>query len=970
MNHSKSVRRAARAGLLFGVAGLAVLSGQSSQSFAQAQQDAAETRLDEIVVTGSRIARPALDNNVPTVVVSEEELKVQGFENLADMFTSLPNVSPSYGTSRTQSTFSGAATSGLNTVNLRNLEENRSLVLINGRRVPSGDVNDSAVDLNTIPTANIERIEMLTGGASAIYGADAVAGVINIITKKDFNGAQINLSYGESTKGDNKNPSGSAMIGGSNDKGYFLFTAQYDYQGKVSCADREICSEDFAWFPPAAPTRGPAAYSAVAPQGRFFVDGGNGLAAASFTSRNGSFTDGTGALIPFVVATDGYNRNPRRTLAIPTTRKMFAFEGEYIYNDYVQAFFEMNYGSSETNAPLEGHPFQSTPSDLIGGVVEPTIPVDNPFIPAALRARMVAAGDTALTWSQRFDAFGLRGATNERQTTRFVGGLKGEFDSPTGVGDNWNWELSYTYGRTTLDSVTPGLVSRQAVFSGLRVEPNPAAPGTFRCVDPVARSQGCVPINPFAPYTQAMIDYLSVKAGQRGAHQLDNVVGYVTGSLFDLPAGPVGIVIGGEYRTTSGFLDYDDPINRGVVTGNQVGDTNFIKIKTTEAFGELIVPILSDQPFAKSLTAEGAIRFSDTKNIDKYETWKFGGEWAPIEDIRLRAMRARAVRAPVAGDLSGTFETAGVVNDPCTASRRNANPTRAANCAAAGVPANYAPPLAVEQQVRGFVGANPNLKPEVGDTLTFGAVLTPSFVDNLTITIDRFQIDLDGAVNQVGRQLKANACYDRGAFCADVIRGANPAVPGANYVLVAVNDQVSNVAEYDINGVDLDVSYAFDLADLGGASTDYGSLNLRLAMTFYTNADYLPVVGETPFDLLGFAGGSTSDQGWVKRTGSLGINYAYEQFGLNWTTRYISKAGMSPFAAATFPKIGDAWYHSVQLRYDVNEKTSVNLGVSNLFNRKPPFFATGTSGTQALDTVPGLYDIFGRQIYAGITANF
>jgi iron complex outermembrane recepter protein len=963
VKHTTTFGRAFRTALLSSAV-LAV----AMPAMAQQQTAAAEDKLEEIVVTGSRIARSAVENNVPTIVLSEDLLKNQGFENLADVFTALPNIAPSFGAARTQSTFSGAATSGLNTVNLRNLGNTRSLVLVNGRRVPSGDVNDSPVDLNTLPSANVERIELITGGAAAVYGADAVTGVINIITKKNFNGAQLNLSYGESSKGDNTNPSGSAMIGGSNENGYFLLTAQYDKQGKVSCADREICSQDFAWFPPAAPVRGAAALSAVAPQGRFFVDGGNGVAAGSFTQRNGSFTDSTGALIPFVVATDGYNRNPRRTLAIPTTRKMFAAEGDYKISDYVTAYTEFNFGVSKTVAPFEGHPFQSTPSDLIGGVVEASIPLDNPFIPAALRARMVAAGDTALTWSQRFDSFGLRGATNERQTTRFVGGLKGEFDSPTIAGDNWSWDLSYLYGRTTLDSLTNGLVSRQSVFSGLRVEPNPAAPGQFRCVDPSARSQGCVPINPFAPYTQAMIDYLTVDAGQRGAHQIDNVVGYVSGDLFELPAGPVGIVIGGEYRATSGFLDYDDPINRGTVTGNQVGDTEYIKIKHNEVFAETIVPVLKDVQFAKSLTLEGAIRYSDTKKIDKYETWKYGGEWAPVEDIRFRAMSARAVRAPAAGDLSGTFETAGVVNDPCTASRRNANPTRAANCLAAGVPANYAPPLAVEQQVRGFVGANPNLKPEVADTITFGAVLTPTFVENLTITVDRFHIDLEDAVSTVGRQLKANACYDNGLFCSDIVRGANPAVPGANYVLTAVNDQSANVAEYEIGGVDLDVAYSFDVNRLTGSASELGNLRLTAAMTFYTKADEVPVIGQPTIDLLGFAGGSTSDQGWIKKTGSFGINYTYDWLSFNWTTRYIGSAGMSPFTVA--PKVGDSFYHNAQARFTLMDDHTVYVGMSNIFNNKPPFFATGTSGTQALDTIPGYYDVFGTQFYAGLTLNF
>jgi len=968
MSFRQNWRRTFRASLIGSASAALVLAMPiTGVSVAQAAEEAA--KLEEIVVTGSRIRRTDVTANTPVLVLSTEQMAAQGTQNLADLLSKQPQFAASFGTARTQSTFSGAASSGLNLANLRNLGGIRTVVLINGRRVPAGTATSTSVDFNTLPSANIQSVEVLTGGASAIYGADAVSGVINIITKQDFEGIEVGAGYGMAfKKKDNINPNGYVMMGSSlGDRAHFTLTAQYDYQGLVSCADRELCAEDFAWFPPAAPTRGPLAYSAVAPQGRFFIDAGRGLAATSVTSRGGSFTDAAGNLIPFVTSIDGYNRNPRRTLAIPTERSMVAFDANYKILDNVKAFVEFNYGRSETTAPFEGHPFQSN-TDLVGGVVEPTIPVDNPFIPAAIRNRMIAAGDAALTWSQRFDSLGLRGATNKRSTWRVVGGLSGTFDTLGGIGKNWAWEASYVRGRTELNSITDGLVGRDRLFNGLRVELVPGTTNQYRCVDPVARAQGCVPVNPFAPFSQDMVNYLTVRAGQDGTHTLEDAQAWLSGSLFDLPAGPVQVATGVEWREISGFLDYADAINRGLTTGNQIGDVSKAIVSTKEGYIETVVPVVKDVPFIQALNLEGAVRYSET-NGKNYTTWKAGGDWAPLNSIRFRVMRSKSVRAPVPGDLSGVGETAGVVNDPCTAARRNANPARAAACLAAGVPANYTPPLAVEQSVRGFVGGNPNVKNEESKSWVYGAVITPDFLPGFSATVDRFQILLEGAISTVGRQLKANLCYDNGQFCNDLTRGTDPQVPGATWVLKTVNDQLLNVGGYDIRGVDLAMRYQFKLADVLNSASDLGDLQLTANMTFYDKALYTPLPGQAPIDLLGYAGGSTSDQGYIKRTGIFGVDYAYENWTFGWSTKYIGKAGMSPFAP-TFPTVPAYWYHNANLGWSPTDYMTLRVGILNIFDKKPPFFATGTAGTQALDTIPAYYDVFGRSGYVSVKFKF
>ena len=938
------------------LASLALLSGVAAPLVVQAQE------AQRVEVTGSRLQRTNLISPTPVLSLDASSFGNLGLENFADLATQLPSFAPSFGASRTQSTFSGVAESGLNSANLRNLGNTRSLVLINGRRVPGGTSTSALVDFNSIPTANIERVEVITGGASAIYGADAVAGVVNIITKRNFNGVEVGLGYGATEEGDNTNPSGHVMYGTKfGGAGRALLTLQFDKQGRVSCADRYICAEDFFWGSPETQLRGPAAYSGVGLGGRFFV--GN----TSYTRRNGSFTDANGALIPFAVATDGYNRNADRDIAIPTKRVLGAADVEYDFGGGVKGFGELNWAQTTVKSEFEGHPFQSQQPGSLFGTLQATIPITNPFIPAPLLAAAQAGGVTNMTWWQRFnDAGGPRGADSERTTTRAVVGLKGNLGSLAGIGRDWRWEVSHTWGRTEVELNTEGLVNTSNLYHGLRVEADPANPGGYRCIDATARAAGCVAINPFAPYTPEMQAALRIGSKAQGHSVLNDTVAYLSGTAFELPAGSVRTVLGAEIRSFSGFLDYDDVVNNALATGNQISDTDLAKTTTKEVFAELLVPLLADQPFAKSLNLEAAYRHSETKSKN-YNTWKLGGDWEPVTGLRLRAMQARSVRAPNPDDLSGVGQTAGVINDPCTAARRNASAIRAANCDADGVPADYAPPVVVEQSVSGLTGGNPNLSPEKGTTLTFGLVWQPSFAKGFSLSVDRFDIEIDGAITTLSRSIAVNKCYDtvNRQFCDVITRGTNPVLPGATWVLTSVNEQLANIASYRIKGVDIDMRYAFKLPRA------MGDMDVSLLGTLYDKATLTPLEGETPINLLGQAGGSTSDQGWVRFTANANFGWKYKNLSANWNMRHIGHADMDESAAADgFPKIGSHTYHNVRVGYQVNKDIEVYGGITNLFNKQPPFFGSGRSGTQALDTVPGYYDVFGRSFFAGVRAKF
>jgi len=948
---------------------ISAIIGYTGTAFAQEADEESEAMLEEVIVTGSRISRNTnLDATVPTVVLTAQELTKGGMENLADVFTQMPQFAPSFGASRTQSTFSGVASSGLNLANLRNLGSVRTLTLLNGRRMPGGTSTSTAVDFNTIPSANIDRIELQTGGAAAVYGADAMAGVVNIITKKDFEGTEVGGSYGKTKHNDNENPNAYLMFGGFfGDGGHALFTVQYDKQGLVSCANRDFCSDDFFWGDPDNPIFGPNARSGVPLGGRFFIPG-----AGSVVTRNGSITDADGNLMPFVTSIDGYNRNAQRYLAIPTEREMAAMEIDYPVNDRISVFGEFNYGKAEINSDFEAHPYQSNrPGSTYGGGpgipgLAANIPLDNPFLPPELRDAVLAADPEAvdIVWWQRFAMMANRGASSTRDTVRAVFGFRGDLDSIGGFGSNWNWEAYYVWGQTRVDLGTEGLVSTGGLYNGLRVEPNPDRPGEYMCSDPAARATGCIPINPFG-YTQEMVDALNLNSVSEGTSTLDNALAYIAGDAFDLPAGPLQTVFGVEYRRNTGYLNYDTIINDGLATGNQISDVEKSTITTKEIFVEALVPILTGRTFAKRLDFEGASRYTDADQLGHYSTWKVGLNWAPIETLRFRAMAARAVRAPVPGELSGIGQTFGVVRDPCTQSRRNDNPTRAANCAAAGVPEDYNPGQIIEQSVAGLSGANPDLLPEEGKTYTYGFVWTPEFA-NLSVTLDRFDMQMEGIIDTVTRQSAVEFCYDAGLYCDTVTRGTNVLIPGATYVLNSVNQQLQNVAKYTVKGWDLTANYGFEMGSAG-------DLGLALNMVFYDNADKIPLPGEAELDLLGQAGGDTSDQGWIKTTGNFDITWNLNAWHANWNMRYVGPADMAPGTTEEgYPRMKSKLYNGFRFGWYFGEESDSELyaGMNNIFDVKPQLMCSGCSGTQALDIVPGYYDPFGRSWYIGFKYHF
>jgi len=954
--------------LRYGVSALAVASLLPfSISSVSAADDAAaeETTFEEVVVTGSRIKRGNLTTPTPVTVLNAEQLQITGAANVAEILRELPSVGVA-GLNTTNSNFltSGA---GINTVNLRNLGDDRTLTLVNGRRFVAGVSGTSQVDLNMIPAALIERMEVVTGGASAVYGSEALAGVVNFIMKDDFEGVELDGQYGISDKGDMDEVTLSATVGGNfaDDRGNAVVHFAYNKEDGLFSRERGI--NDTFYSRAGEGTLFDPANSSYPPQGRFLgadwtYDTNNNL--VDLTGRDGGPTwDG---------ATYGFNRSAFRRIAVPTKRMLFTAMGHYDVNDYITAYVEGSYGQTDTRSNIEPFPFAS--SDIYLGDVD-GMPLDNPFIPQAILdhiAELNADGDdiTALDFKRRLFEFGPRTSQANRNTFRVVLGFKGD------LSDEWSYDMSYTYGRTVDAQNSDGAINTANFRAALDVEADPENPGGYRCKDEQFRAEGCVPINVFGfdSISDEAVQWVAAAKNRRATIQQQVLFAGVSNSnIFTLPGGDVGFSAGIEHRLEESETLNDALTQAGQNASNRIPNT-IGEYDVTEVFAEVSIPIISDVEFAKHIGIEGAFRYADYNTIGGVNSWKIGGEWAVNDDIRFRAVYARATRAPNIGELfsgqSQTFPTG--ITDPCqditATAAPNADAAQAANCRAIpGVATAIANDgvFAVDQldyqTIDGLNGGNPDLFEETANTFTVGGVFTPSFFEGFSLSVDYYDIKIDDAIQAVGRQTSVNECLksadpSTSPFCNNVIRGADGKIDRINAFQLNLATKVNR-------GIDVASNYSMDMMDTFGIE---GSLDLGINYTLILRA------GETPFEGSDFEDflGELPD---IKHKGRFSMTYNSDSLTLGYNMTYYGAVrddldggdySLNDISAVT--------YHDLQARYRIGEDGQYEIygGVNNVFNKKPPFLPSGTqSGNTGLGT-NSLYDPVGRYYYIGAKTKF
>jgi iron complex outermembrane recepter protein len=953
----------------------------SGTAWAQDSQAEPETTAEEeaaaedeaIVVTGSRIARPELNVANPIVAVTAEDIEKTGQVNVTDVLIRNPALTASRGSSLSGGADANFGEIGGNFLDLRNLGENRTLVLVNGRRHVAGIPNSAAVDINSIPQDLIEKIDVLTGGASAIYGADGVSGVVNFVMKKNFDGLTARAQTGLSSKGDAASHLISIVAGKNfaDDRGNIALGYEYNNQDRLSSFDRAFSGDplkNFGLFrnlddfpdDPNVPDRilyNNLTWADSAPDGAVDLDldgipdfTGSGLpydrglvlVSAAGRAVGGSNTPTAGYFGDLQPKTQRHAANMLASFEVSPAVRLFA-EGKYV----------------QAKAFSVGQPSFDFFTFLAP---------DNAYLINRFGAGAAPGG--ALLSRDNFD-LGIRGERVKRETWRGVIGADGA------LSDNARYEISYVYGQTkarntqtsnliadryfaaldaVFDPATGQIVCRSTIDGGAIIDPNNfgQAPSTFTA----GAGSSCRPLNLLGSgvASQEALDFVLADNVNRSKIQQHVVSGSISGdfgALFSLPGGPIGFAIGAEYRKEKSNDVPDQLIQDGAFRDFAAVAPSSGKFDVKEAFAELNVPILADMPFAKLLSVSAAIRVSDYSTVGTTTTWKFDGIYAPIEDIRFRGSYSQAVRAPNIGELfqpqSGTFA---FVTDPCDVTRLNdGTATRAANCATilAGLgltPAQiaaFSPSTDAQATTsrRGLTGGNPDLIEETAKTWTAGVVLRPSFIPGLTATFDWYDITIRDAVNTPTATELAELCVDQpttdNRFCQNIFRA-----PGTGFVLGDGNDPLQrigfivgpeNVARFKTSGADFSLRYAFSPGE------KLGNFAFNLTGGYLDSITFVPSIGaETDDDIL-----EAYNPRW---RGSASIDWKIDQFSLNYGVTYFSKTRrFTTEQLAANPDLSDPkffffkerWEHDIRAAFELDNGFEFYGGVNNLLDSKPDF---------------------------------
>lgn len=994
----------------------------SAISALQAAPAAAQTGgdLSEIVVTGSRIARPNLEAPTAVTVIDSRVIEGMGAINTGDVIRMLPAAGVS-GITPTNSGFNTAG-NGATTVDLRNLGEDRTLVLVNGRRYVGGVVGTQIVDFNTIPTELIDRIDVVTGGASATYGSDALAGVVNIITKQ-IDGLVMEAQYGRSERDDDERIRLSVAGGRkfADDRGSITAALSYRQVGAIYARDRadqgldQDALDDYDGDPAnydliRSQTTG--LFSSFTPIGTIEIPRtGAGSLLRVVTS--------SGAVVPYNAADFGFNRQGSRLLQVPLKQYNFSTYASYEFNKSARLFTEINYVTSKLKSTIEPTPLGS--DQVFGalafcdmGVCQSGVPILSPLVPEALRAAArganpgVADNNLVVGFRRRLNEVGNRGNEIDRDTYRIVAGIDGA------IGEKHSYELSINYGRTDDEQRSNGDIDAVKFAQGLDVI---VQNGQMVCRDAAARAAGCVPINVFGAgnISAAAADYVRVPSSRDAFVEELVVSGFVRGDLFTLPAGAVGYAVGAEYRRERS-QDVPDLLTQlGQTSGNATPPTQG-QFNVKEAFAELRVPLLADMPFVESLDLNLAGRVSDYSTVGSTVAYAGSIEYRPVSWLKLRGQYSRAVRAPNVAEL---FQPAQQdfpsVTDPCAGVTRvngqaaffntRVNVLIPAAVLASGVNAStignatatsclsdpavaarvardggFALTQPEQQGVTGFDGGNINLKAEKSDSYNIGFLINPKglgFLDNLSISADYYMIKIKRRIGVISEDRLLAGCYAGGfntanSFCAPIGRFQNGPQVGALNFVNQVND---NFGTGDARGWDVQVSYRQDLNDLtmldGLYSGDRGQLTLSLVYGYVEKLESKPFQGAMPADFIYIAGtvGAPTNE-W-----QLNAAYKIGPVQLVWNTLFTGDVVITKDVADFYYNVplSSKVFHNAQVRWDVTEKASAYFGIDNITDTYQ--FVGGTNGlipgqTTGWTTFPDAYDAIGRRFYGGLRLKF
>lgn len=955
-----------------------------------AQTQPAATQVDEVVVTGSRIPQANLVTTSPVSQVTAEDVDVAGVTRIEDLVNQMPQAFAAQ-----NSTVSNGA-SGTATVSLRNLGSDRTLVLIDGRRMGYGSPADSAADLNQIPGQLVERVEVLTGGASAVYGSDAVAGVVNFIMQKNFEGISLDVQVGTFQHNNDYDgpgnmraviaargatnptqfqlPDDNVTDGLSRDVNLVMGINSPDGRGNVTAYAGYRHNE--------AVLQGERDYSSCAIGSATAAGGTEFTCGGSSTAYPGRFTDfatfdysidqTTGNFIPWS-GDYQYNYGPLNYFQRPDERYTYGAFGHYQINDKAEAYAQVMAADYSTVAQIapSGDFFSTS-----------TINCGNPLLSAQQSAAIgCSAGDIAadtvtdMYIGRRNVEGGGRQDDLNLNSFRTVIGVRGE------INPAWTYDVAGQYSKVRLSRIYRNEFSTVRLNRALDVVD---VAGTPTCRSVVNGSDPtCVPYDIFSigGVTPAALAYVQIPLLDSGTVTQQVVTASFTGDLgtygFQSPMADNGVRVafGAEYRRDSVNRTPDVSFQTGDGAG-QGGPTNPLSgsVSVKELFMEADVPLVNNAPGVYDLGLDLAYRYSDYDTGIQTDTYKIGLGYSPIESLKLRGSFSRAVRAPNVIELFSVqgFNLFDMDFDPC-----GATPTATlAQCLATGVTAAQYGTGALDSpagQYNYLGGGNPNLEPEEADTFTIGFVARPDFLPRFDISVDYFDIAITNLISSIGAQNSVNACYDQNlaAACARLNRNANGQLwVGTGYV----EDIGANVGGLSTAGVDVNANYRIDLADMGVGTGNYGSLAFNFTGTYLEELVVDPgAEGGTPYDCKGSYGNEcgTPNPEWRHR-----FRVAWDapmDISVSGTWRYFSSVDLferTPTTTARVDRHFDAEnYFDLAATWQVLDNTRIRLGVNNIFDNDPPLSASvGTTGNG--NTYPQTYDSMGRYFFFGVTADF
>ncbi len=969
-------------------------------------EDSADS-LEEIVVTGSRIRRTNLTSSIPLQVFGLDELEEIGTTDLAEALTQLPGVEEAISPTNSNLSIQNA---GLSTINLRRLGDDRTLILINGKRAVSNSGNSDRVSLSTIPVGFVERTEVTTGGASAIYGSDAIAGVANFILEDDFEGYEIDVRTSAPEADGGNEPRLNLRAGQeyADGRGYALFAASWrDEDEIVADASRPLSILALEFDNPSTsssntfadeinqPGCDPAnanlhcflgSFSGSTPGGVF--EGGDAwfVNGQWFNDQSLQPDDRTGTQ-DFFSDFDGFNFRPGRTLEGSREILNIAATTSFEFTDRTEGSVTLMY--SEVDSETRGG-YETLNSGDAYGVLDVfqlgTMASDHPFIPPEVEETRSGS----VSFDRRLVELGEQARISNRTTWRMIADLQGSFDN------GFDWELYTTYGHFKQEQQNPGEINFRNARFALDIEDD--GNGGFQCIDAGARAAGCVPLNLFGEgsISPEAANYIRYDGYAEQERDQVSAGGYVTGDLFTLPTGEVKLAAGVEYRRESQETNGDpDGDIVGGIDGDPSTDDVFITSLATfpsvkadyyvyEGYAEIDVPILED-----SLNLQAAVRVGDYDTVGAITSYNAGLVWQPLEDILFRAQYSRSQRAPNLTELfsparpdsddlrdpcDGLLPDGTGLSDPDGAGGENADlAVLTANCLSEpGIqaffadPDNAGEPFEFDSSVQGPNAGNLSLKEETADTMTAGFVFTPRFLDNFALIADYYRIEIEDAITSVSTQNTVDLCYSaedfpNNRFC-DVITRSQ-----FNGEVVEVINFQENLNEELVSGVDVTMLYQFEFPAVPG---DF-DLDVRYSQYFDQEVSFEGIGGvvltTSPLGEIG-----DGEEEWRAR-----LRYSVGGFRLTYTVLYES-GGVDDLLNDPNPgddrffEVGGETFHRVFLsyRFGDNDRYRIYGGVNNIGDNYGPFLPTGLDNGGTRNITSSLNDVVGREVFAGIRVRF